>query len=108
MKRIVLSLVAAASLAGAALPAFAQGPRPSDWQPLRERQANIEERIDQGVRSGELSRHEARGLRRQFEGLIALEDREKAEGHFGVREREDLQRRYDALSARIHFEKHDG
>ena len=48
MKRVILSLVAAVSLAGAAAPAFAQGPRPSDWRPLGQRQQSIERRIDDG------------------------------------------------------------
>ena len=108
MKRILLSVLAASAIAGGALPAFAQGPRPSDWQPLAERQANIEQRIDQGVRTGALTGREARGLRREFGDLVRMEQRERATGHFGVGEREDLQRRYDALSARIHFEKRNG
>jgi hypothetical protein len=106
MKRIVLSLVAAASLAGAAVPAFAQGPRPSDWQPLSQRQDNIERRIDQGVRSGALTRREARGLEGEFHSLLRLEDRYRRDG-LNMRERADLQRRYDALAARVRFEKHD-
>jgi hypothetical protein len=107
MKRIVLSLIATASLAGAAVPAFAQGPRPSDWIPLAQRQDNIERRIDDGVRSGQLSRREARGLHEQFNGLLRLEDRYRRDG-MTRREREDLERRYDALSDRVRFEKHDG
>ncbi len=106
MKRIVLSLIAAASLAGAAAPAFAQGPRPSDWQPLAQRQDNIERRIDDGVRSGQLTRREARGLREQFNSLLRLEDRYRRDGLNG-RERADLQRRFEALADRVRFEKHD-
>ena len=106
MKRVILSLVACASLAGAALPAFAQGPRPSDWQPLAQRQDQIERRIDNGMRNGELTRREARDLRQQFNGLLRLEDRYRRDG-LNFRERSDLERRYDALAARVRFEKHD-
>jgi len=106
MKRVVLSLIAAASLAGAAVPAFAQGPRPSDWQPLARRQDNIERRIDEGMRSGQLTRREARSLHDQFRSLLRLEDRYRRDG-LTVRERADLQRRYDALASRVRFEKHD-
>ena len=106
MKRVVLSLIAAASLAGAAVPAFAQGPRPSDWQPLAQRQDNIERRIDEGMRSGQLTRREARSLHDQFRSLLRLEDRYRRDG-LTVRERADLQRRYDALASRVRFEKHD-
>ena len=106
MKRLVLSLIAAASLAGAAVPAFAQGPRPSDWQPLAERQDQIEHRIDDGVRSGQLTRREARSLRDQFHSLLRLEDRYRHDG-MTPRERADLERRYDALADRVRFDKHN-
>jgi Ni/Co efflux regulator RcnB len=106
MKRIVLSLIAAASLASVAAPAFAQGPRPSDWQPLAQRQDNIERRIDDGMRSGQLTRREARSLHDQFRGLLRLEDRYRRDG-MSRRERADLERRYDALSERVRFNKHD-
>ncbi|MGZ3276201.1 MAG: hypothetical protein ACXU82_20990 [Caulobacteraceae bacterium] len=107
MKKLVFGLLAAATI-GAAVPAtaFAQGPRPSDWQPLAQRQEQIERRIDDGVRTGELTRREARGLREQFNGLLRLENRYRRDGLNG-RERADLQRRYDALAARVRFEKHD-
>jgi hypothetical protein len=106
MKRAILTLVAAASLAGAAVPAFAQGFRPSDWQPLSQRQDQIERRIDDGVRSGQLTRFEARDLRNQFNNLLRLEARYERHG-LTFDERTDLQRRYDALASRVRFEKHD-
>ena|SRR5665213_1127519 len=106
MKRTILTLVAAASLAGAAAPAFAQGPRPSDWQPLSQRQDNIDHRIDEGMRSGQLTRREARSLHTQFNSLLRLEARYER-GGLNFRERADLQRRYDALARRVRFEKHD-
>jgi hypothetical protein len=106
MKRVILSLIAAASLAGAAVPAFAQGPRPSDWQPLAERQDSIEHRIDDGVRSGQLTRREARSLHDQFRGLLRLEARYRHDG-MTAGERADLERRYDALSDRVRFDKHN-
>jgi len=106
MKRVVLSLIAAASLASVAAPAFAQGPRASDWQPLSQRQDNIERRIDEGERSGQLTRREARSLHEQFRDLLRLEDRYRRDG-LNRRERADLERRYDALSSRVRFDKHN-
>jgi hypothetical protein len=100
-------VLAATAIAGAAVPAFAQGYRSGDWQPLSMRQARIEQRIDQGVRSGELTRREARGLRSEFGGLLRLEARYRSHG-LSYRERTDLQRRYDMLASRVRFEKHDG
>jgi hypothetical protein len=105
MKKLVFGLLAAASIAASA-PAFAQGPRPSDWQPLSQRQDNIEHRIDNGMRSGQLTRREARDLHRQFNNLLRLEARYQRDG-LNFRERADLQRRYDQLSQRVRFEKRD-
>ncbi len=106
MKRIVLSLLAAGAIVGSAAPSFAQGPRPGDWQPLAVRQAVLDQRIDQGVRSGQLTRGEAVALRGEFNGLLRLEAQYKA-GRFTMDERQDLQRRYDALAQRVRFERRD-
>ena len=106
MKRVLLSIAAASALAAASAPAFAQGPRPSDWQPLSARQGQIESRIDQGVRSGSLTRREAVGLRSEFNSLLRLEARYRRDG-LNIRERADLQQRYDALAQRVRFEKND-
>jgi hypothetical protein len=107
MKRIILSIAAAGAIAASAAPAFAQGPRASDWQPLSARQSMIERRIDQGVRSGQLTRRETMGLRGAFQDLLRLEARYER-GGLNYNERVDLQRRYDGLSARVRLEKHDG
>jgi hypothetical protein len=100
MKRIVLSILAAAAIAGAAVPAAAQGTRPSDWIPLSQRQDNIAQRIDAGVASGALTDLAARDLRQQFQGLLNLEDEYRKTG-LTLHQREDLQARYDTLSIRL-------
>lgn len=105
MKKLVFGLLAAATVAASA-PAFAQGPHASDWVPLSARQDNIEHRIDDGMRSGQLTRREARTLHRQFNDLLRLEARYQRDG-LNFRERADLQHRYDRLSQRVRFEKHD-
>ena len=107
MKRILVSLLSVAAVAGVAAPAFAQGGRFGDWQPLSVRQASIERRIDQGVRSGQLTRREAMGLRNEFRGLLRLEARYEADGRFSRFERNDLQHRYDILSERVRYDKYD-
>jgi hypothetical protein len=105
MKKLAFGLLAAATIAST-LPAYAQGPRPSDWQPLSQRRDNIEQRIDQGVQNGQLTRREARGLHSQFNSLLRLESRYERDG-LNFRERADLQHRFDALAQRVRFEKHD-
>ena len=100
MNRNLLSLLAAGAICACALPASAQGPRPTDWQPLGQRAANIDQRIALGEASGSLSRLQARDLRDQFKGLLNLEAQYRETG-LTLNQREDLQARYDTLSARI-------
>ena len=106
MKKLVIGLLAVATVGAAAAPAFAQGPRARDWQPLALRQDKIERRIDQGIRSGELTRREARRLHREYSDLLRLEASYRRDG-LSFRERADLERRYDRLAAEVRFQKHD-
>ena len=104
MKRLTLSLIAATA-ALAVVPAAANA---APWMSINQRQANLDERIDQGVRSGQLTRHEAYRLRAEFRDLNRLEARyRRSGGHLDWRERADLDRRFDRLSAEVRFEKHD-
>ena len=107
MKRILLSLLAAGAVAASAAPAFAQGNRFADWQPLSVRKVTVNQRIDQGIRSGQLTRREAVDLRNQFQGLMRLEARYESDGRLSRFERNDLEHRYDVLSDRVRFDKHD-
>jgi len=101
MKRILASLLAVGAVAAAAAPAAAQ-----PWQTINQRQANLDRRIDVGVRNGDLTRNEARHLRGQFHDLQRLEARYRVDG-LSLRERNDLDRRFDRLSAQIRAERHD-
>lgn len=113
-----LALVAAS----VALPAAAQsyghdnrGGRDNDryeqrgdngWQSINQRQAQLDRRIDQGVRNGSLSRREAGRLRAEFGQLVRLEANYRR-GGLNRWERNDLDQRYDRLAARIRSERHD-
>lgn len=77
------------------------------WMNINQRQARLEQRIDQGVRSGRLTRREAMSLRTEFRNVARLESRYRANG-LSARERADLDRRFDALSARLRWERNDG
>ena len=84
-KMMIPALVLAA--ASVAVPAAAQsygpnhgpnrppvaGPGYNNWQSINQRQAQLDRRIDQGVRSGQLSRREATRLRSEFNSLVRLE-----------------------------------
>jgi hypothetical protein len=76
------------------------------WMSINQRQAQLDARIDQGVRNGSLTRREAQGLRSQFRDIARLEQRYRA-GGLSDRERADLDRRFDRLAAQIRYEKRD-
>ena len=104
MKRLAMSLLAA-SAALAIVPAAAQA---APWMSINQRQANLEQRIDQGVRSGQLTRQEAYRLRGEMRDLNRLEAHyRRTGGHLDGRERADLDRRFDRLSQQVFNQKHD-
>jgi hypothetical protein len=86
-----------------ALPSIASA---QPWQSIDARQANLERRIDQGVRHGDLTRPEAMRLRGEFRDLARLERQYRRDG-LSPWERRDLDRRFDRLSNRIYAERHD-
>jgi Ni/Co efflux regulator RcnB len=122
MKKILLSIAAVSAIA-AAIPAVAsaqsygydRGPdRGSDRGYDRghnqdyggDRVARLDERIDRGIRSGGLTRNEAWRLKGDLRETARLESRYRRGGLTGW-EREDLDRRYDRISAQIRYERHD-
>ncbi len=116
MKKTNLIPVLALTLAAGAvaLPAAAQnhGPRhgpaysQANWQNINQRQANLDRRIDQGLRTGALSRREATRLRGEFSALARLEQNYRR-GGLTQWERADLDRRFDRLSAQVRYERRD-
>jgi hypothetical protein len=117
MKKFSL-MIAGLGIAVSAIPATAfAAPAPAPrygmmqggaWQNINARQARIEARINQGIRSGALSRREATALRAEFRSLERLEAQyRRSRPGLTMAERRDLDRRFDALSARVMIEKHD-
>jgi len=100
VKNIILALTAAATLT-VPMAASAQA-----WQSVNQRQSNLYNRIEQGVRNGSLTRPEARQLQNRFVALEQLENRYRADG-LSKWERRDLDRRFDSLSRQIRAERHD-
>lgn len=109
--RVLLAAAALGSVLALAAPANAQtwgAPNYGVWQSIDQRQDNLDRRIDQGVRSGTLTRREAAILRTEFRDLARLEAQyRRTGGGLSLAERRDLDRRFDVLSARIRFERHD-
>ncbi len=104
MKKLTV-LLAGLGVATAAIPAVA-GAAP--FAPVNQRAQMIQMRIDQGIRSGALNRFEARGLQNELRGIQGLEYRYRVSGgRIDMRERADLERRYDVLSAKVKFQKND-
>ena len=104
MNRITTAFVASLGLAALAAPSIASA---APWQSINQRQARIDARIDQGIRSGALNRNEAYRLRAQFRELANLEYRYRRTGGLSGWERQDLNRRFDQLSARVYNQKRD-
>lgn len=76
------------------------------WVSINQRQAQLDRRIDMGVRNGQLTRQEAYRLRGEFNQIARLEARYRA-GGLSNWERQDLDRRFDRLSAQIRAERND-
>ena len=103
MKRILISAATVAGIFAMAVAPASAAP----WQSINQRQANVEQRIDQGVRNGSLTRSEAMRLRGEFRDLARLEARYRSSNGLSMRERNDLNRRFDRLSAQVRYERHD-
>lgn len=85
--------------------AFAEH-RPRD-PGVNARQHTQNERVRQGVRSGELTRTEAQGLREDRREIRQLEREYKSDGVLTRDERRDLQQEQNEYSRSIYQEKHD-
>jgi hypothetical protein len=129
MKRILISALTAASLAAAAVPAFAQPSygqhdyshqdygQHQGWNygggynsagSIHDKETRISYRIDQGVRDGGLTRREAYNLRAQLGRIEGIERNYRtSDGRLDGRERADVERRLDDLSARVFANRHD-
>ena len=73
---------------------------------VRQREQQV--RIHQGVRSGELTRHEAVKLEAQHQQIRREIKKARADGRITPAERAKIDRKQDRLSKRIYRQKHDG
>lgn len=101
-----LKLVTAGVLAAIALPVFAQTQTKSTPR-IDQRQANQQQRIDQGVKSGQLNKKEAARLEKGQERVQKMEGKAMADGKMSAKERAKIEKAQDRESKRIAREKHD-
>ena len=74
---------------------------------LDQREANQQQRINQGVATGQLTPREATNLQRRQDKLNANEARAKADGVVTPAERRRLQREANRNSRKIYNKKHN-
>ncbi|RLJ67564.1 hypothetical protein [Sulfurisoma sediminicola] len=98
-----IRITLATLLAALAVPVLAQTATPG----VDQRQANQQQRIDQGVTSGQLTTKEAARLDKGQQKVQRQEDKAKADGKVTAKEREHLQKAQDKQSEKIYKEKHD-
>jgi hypothetical protein len=89
-----------------AMPVFA-GPGGGYENRLEQRIDRQHDRIRHGIRSGELTRWEAKKLRKQHRRIVKLEDRYMRDGRLDRYERRKLANRLDRASERIRDLKHN-
>lgn len=97
------NIALAALLAALAVPAFAQTAPPRADQ----RQINQQQRIDQGVASGQLTPNEAARLEKGQQHVQKVEDKAMADGKVTAKERARIEKAQDKQSQRIARAKHD-
>jgi hypothetical protein len=97
------TILVAALLTAAALPAAAQTGTPL----VDQRQANQEARIQQGVQSGQLTPKETAKLEKGQAKVQAMEDKAKADGTVTAKERAKLAKAQDKQSKKIYRKKHN-
>ena len=74
---------------------------------IDQRQAAQQQRIHQGIASGELTRKEAARLQKEQARIQRAEDKALADGRLTRYERAQIERMQDKASAHIAAEKHD-
>lgn len=93
----------AALVAFVSVSAFAQ----ANTSGFDQRQVNQQQRIDQGVQSGQLTEREAARLDKGQERLQRMEDKAKVDGTVTRQERTRLQHAENVQSRHIAKQKHD-
>ena len=101
-------LLVATLFAAFTVPALAQAPATTPSTPnIDKREANQQRRIDEGVKSGQLTPREAARLEKGQQRVEKIEARAKADGKVTPRERTQIEHAQNRESRAIEREKHD-
>lgn len=98
------SVIAVLAVAAFSLPALAQT---TSTTRIDQRQANQQQRIDQGVQSGALTGQEAARMEKGQTNVQKAEDKAAADGKVTAKERARIERKQDRQSKRVARQKHD-
>ena len=82
------------------------GDRDRGWANINQRQAQLDQRIDTGIRNGQITRQEATRLRAEFQTIARLENQYRRNG-LTAAERADLDRRFDRLESQVARDRRD-
>lgn len=98
------NIVTALCVSVLALPALAQT---ASTPRIDQRQANQQQRIEQGVQSGALTQQEAARLQHGQEHVQNIENKATADGKVTAKERARIEHAQDVQSKRVYRQKHD-
>ena len=101
-----LKLLSAFALIALSAPALADHDRRDSN--VNERQYRLEQRVEHGRRTGELTRHEYRRLQHELRLIARDEHAYRADGRLSPGERHHLHARLDAVARAVRHEIRDG
>ena len=103
----IKTLVIGSVLTVTTLGAFAQAASAPNTPRVDQRETHQDQRIQQGVASGELNAKETYRLEKQQGAVQTAEAKAKADGKVTKKERKHLHNMQDRTSQNIHQQKHD-
>src|ERR1700690_438871 len=110
MSSVLKTALFAGALAAFAVPAFSQTAAPASTPAptIQERKENQQDRIGNGVQSGQLTAGETKNLETKEAGVNKEEHamRSKDDGHLTAADRATLQQQQNKLSGNIYADKH--
>lgn len=105
MKKVIFALMCAVMLFGTITISYAER---GDWNDgIRARIHDAKQNIERGIDRGTITRHEAKGLNEELDGILHKIDRMKADGHLSQSEREKINHDLDRLDRDIAKAKHN-